>query len=217
LNAKELIARRIANFFQDGDIVNLGAGLPVLIKDFLRKDITVIVQTENGIIGASTKDPDTPFDRYSTDASEMPIGIINGGSVVDSTMAFGIVRGGHLTATVLGTMQVDQEGSLANWMVPGGKCVGMGGAMDLVAGTKTVIVATEHCTKSGEPKILKKCTYPLTGYRVVSRIVTELAYFEINAEGLLLKELVSGITPEELRAKTEADFHVASDLKEMHI
>lgn len=217
MNSKELIARRIAKEFNDGDLVNLGAGLPGLIGEFLPKDRRIYLQAENGIVGAGPNDPNAPADPFRTDASENPVSIVPGGCIVDSCTGFGLVRGGHLTATVLGTMQVDAEGSIANWMVPGGKFAGMGGAMDLVAGAKRVIVATEHCSKDGKPKILKKCTFPLTGYKVVSTIVTELAYIEVTDEGLVLKEVGPGVTIEEVVAKTEAPLIISPDVCEMVI
>jgi len=215
MNSKELIARRIAKEFKDGDIVNLGAGVPGLVGKFLPKGARIYLQSENGIIGAGPNDLTLPLDHFRTDASENPVSIIPGGSIVDSCTAFGIIRGGHLSATVLGTMQVDAEGSIANWMVPGGKFAGMGGAMDLVVGAKRVFVATEHCSKDGKPKILEKCTFPLTGYRVASAIVTELAYIQVTDEGLVLKEVAPGITVEEVVKKTGAPLIINSDVCEM--
>lgn len=217
MNSKELIARRVAKEFQEGDLVNLGAGLPGMVGEFLPKDKRIYLHAENGIVGTGTNDPSLPPDPFRTDASENPVSIIPGGSIVDSCTGFGLVRGGHLTATVLGTMQVDSEGSIANWMVPGGKFAGMGGAMDLVTGAKRVIVATEHCSKDGSSKILKKCTFPLTGYKVVSTIVTELAYIEVTAEGLVLKEVGPGVTVDEVVAKTEAPLIISPALCEMVI
>lgn len=217
MDSKELIAKRIAKEFQEGDLVNLGAGLPGLIFNFLPKDKRIYIHAENGIVGAGTNDPSLPPDPFRTDAGENPVSIIPGGCIVDSCTGFGLVRGGHLTATVLGTMQVDAEGSIANWMVPGGKFAGMGGAMDLVAGAKKVIVATEHCSKDGKSKILKKCTFPLTGYKVVSTIVTELAYIAVTAEGLVLKELGPGVTIDEVVEKTETPLIISPDIREMVI
>jgi 3-oxoacid CoA-transferase B subunit len=204
MNNKEKIARRVALEFRDGDLVNLGAGLPGLAAQYLDKDITVFMQTENGIVGAGPYDGSEPVDPYRTDASENQVSIVPGGCAVDSCTSFGIIRGGHLQYTVLGTFQVDEEGSLANWIVSGGKFVGMGGAMDLVSGAKTVIVATEHCDKNGNPKILKKCTFPLTGRRCVKTIITELCYLSVTSDGLVMREIAPGVTAEEVIAKTEA-------------
>lgn len=217
MNSKELIARRVAKEFKDGDLVNLGAGLPGLVVNYLPTDITIYLHAENGIVGFGPDDPSLPRDLFRTEASENRVSIIPGGAIVDSCTGFGLVRGGHLTATVLGTMQVDQEGSIANWMVPGGKFAGMGGAMDLVAGAKRVIVATEHCSKDGKSKIMKKCTFPLTGYKVVSTIVTELAYIDVTDEGLVLKEVAPGVTVEEVIEKTEADLIISPNVCEMEI
>ncbi len=217
MNGREIIIRRTAKLFKAGDVINLGAGMPAMVKNYIEPERKVTIISENGIIGVTNREEDAPYDRYSTDASEMPVGIIPGGSLVDSSMMFGLVRGGHVSATVLGAMQVDQEGNLANWYVPGGKVVGMGGAMDLVAGAKKVIVVMDHITKDGSPKILNKCTYPLTGERVVSEIVTNLAYFEITDGTLVLKELAPGVSLEEVAEKTEAAFVVSENLCIMDI
>lgn len=217
MNNREFIARRVAQEFKDGDLVNLGVGIPALVREFIPKDITVYLQAENGIVGIGPDDPSLPRDLFRTDASENFVSIIPGGCIVDSCTGFGLVRGRHLAATVLGTMQVDSEGSIANWMVPGGKVVGMGGAMDLVIGAKRVIVATEHCTKDGEPKILKKCTFPLTGYKVVNTIVTELAYIVVTKKGLVLKEIAPGIKIQEVIEKTDAPLIIDPNLCEMQV
>lgn len=217
MKSREVIAKRIAMEFKDGDLVNLGAGIPGLVVDYLPKDIKVYLHAENGIVGFGPDDPSLPRDLFRTEAAEKRVSIIPGGSIVDSATGFGLVRGGHLTATVLGTMQVDEEGSIANWMVPGGKFAGMGGAMDLVVGAKRVIVATEHCAKDGSPKILKKCNFPLTGYKRVSTIVTELAYIDVTKEGLVLKEVAPGVTVEEVIKKTEAKLIISPELCEMKI
>lgn len=217
MKGRELIARRIAKEFKDGDLVNLGAGVPGLVVNYLSDDITVYLHAENGIVGFGPDDSSLPRDLFRTDAAETRVSIIPGGAIVDAATGFGIVRGGHLTATVLGTMQVDQEGSIANWMVPGGKFAGMGGAMDLVSGAKRVIVATDHCSKDGSPKILEKCTFPLTGYKCVSTIVTDLAYIEVTVEGLVLKEIAPGVTVEEIIKKTGAKLIVSPDVCEMKI
>ena len=215
MNSKELIARRIAREFNSGDLVNLGAGIPGLVSQYLDRSVKIYLHAENGIVGAGPHDPSHPVDPFSTDASEIPVSIIPGGSIVDSCTSFGIIRGGHLTATVLGSMQVDMEGNIANWLVPGGKLAGMGGAMDLVSGAKRVIVAMEHCAKDGSPKILKKCTFPLTGSHVVSTIVTELGYIEVTPTGLVLKEIAPGVSVDEVKAKTDAPLAITPSLIEM--
>jgi acetate CoA/acetoacetate CoA-transferase beta subunit len=215
MNSKELIARRIAQEFKSGDVVNLGAGVPQLVANYLAKDVSVWLHAENGIMGMDKADPTLPPDRYRTDAGEMPVSIRPGGAIIDSAMSFGIIRGGHLDATVLGTMQVDQEGSIANWMVPGGKFAGPGGAMDLVTGARRVIVATEHCSKDGKPKILETCTFPLTGYQVVDSIFSELAFIKITDDGLLLMETAPGVSVDDVKSRTGAPLAVAADVHEM--
>jgi 3-oxoacid CoA-transferase B subunit len=215
MTSKEKIARRVALEFTDGDLVNLGAGLPGLVTQYLDKSKTIYIHAENGIVGAGPNDESEPPDPFRTDAGENPVSIVPGGAIVDSCTSFGIIRGGHLACTVLGTLQVDSEGTIANWLIPGGKIVGMGGAMDLVAGAKRVIVATEHCDKNGNPKILKKCTFPVTGSKVVDLIVTELCCIKVSPQGLVLKETAPGVTVEEVRQKTGAPLTVDKDLCEM--
>lgn len=205
MNAREIIPQRIAMEFKDGMLVNLGVGIPTLIPSYLPEGVRVWLESENGIIGFGAPAKPGEEDKYFVDASKSFTTILPGGCVFDSSMSFGIIRGGHLDFTILGALQVDQEGDLANWIVPGGKLAGMGGAMDLVTGAKKVIVATEHCSKDGNPKILKKCTFPLTGIKVVDLIVTELAVMEVTDKGLLLKELAPGVTVEEVVSKTDAD------------
>lgn len=217
MTTKEIIAKRVAQEFEDGDLVNLGVGIPELCSNFIPEGKTVFFHAENGIIGVCPQPEDEEPQKYRFDAGENFCGILPGGCTFDSATSFGIVRGGHLAATVLGTMQVDEEGSIANWMVPGGKMAGMGGAMDLVVGAKKVIVATQHCSKDGKSKILPKCTFPLTGYKLVSMIVTEIAVIDVTPEGLVLREVAPGITPEEVQAKTEARLIIPENVKVMDI
>lgn len=221
LSIKERIAKRAAAEFNDGDLVNLGAGLPLLCVKFIEKGKDVYLHAENGIIGSEalseSDDKAEYIKNYLFDAGENPIKLLPEACIIDSVTGFGIARGGHLAATVLGAMQVDQKGNLANWMVPGGKFAGMGGAMDLVVGARKVIIATEHCSKDGKPKILKKCTFPLTGSEVVDLIITELAVFQVSKDGLMLLEIEPNITIDELKEKTDADFKVSENLKIMEI
>ena len=202
--SRERIAKRVARFFRNGDLVNLGIGLPTLVANYLPEGLEIEFQSENGMIGLGSAPAPGEEDKDITNAGAQPATVAKGGSCFDSAMSFAVIRGGHVDATVLGALEVDQEGSLANWIVPGKLVPGMGGAMDLVAGASMVIVAMEHCTKSGAPKILKKCTLPLTAYRKVNYIVTELAVLQVVPEGLLLLETAPGVTPEEVQNKTEA-------------
>lgn len=217
LSAKDRIAKRIAQDFKDGQLVNLGVGAPGLVPKYLPEGVEVWLQAENGIIGGGPPAPAGEEDKYFVDASKLYCTILPGGCTFDSAMSFGLIRGGHLDYTVLGALQVDQEGNLANWIVPGGKLAGMGGAMDLVAGAKKVIVATEHTSRDGKSKILKKCTFPLTGAKVVDYIVTEIAYMQVTKEGLVLKEIAPDVTVEEVIAKTEAELIIDENLKTMNI
>jgi len=214
VNSKEFVARRIAKIIDSNTMVNLGAGLPALVSNYLPENVDVFFQAENGIVGCTGIGAGGAA-QYEIDAGGAPCAIRVGGAMVDSLTSFGLIRGGHLDVTVLGAMQVDAEGSLANWIVPGGKFTGMGGAMDLVAGARKVIVATEHCSKDGSPKILGKCTFPLTGHRVVSLIVTELAVIQVTDKGLLMTEIAPGIAIEEVRQKTGAPLLISDSLCEM--
>ncbi|MGL5513698.1 MAG: 3-oxoacid CoA-transferase subunit B, partial [Sporomusa sp.] len=181
MDIKTIIAKRVALEFKDGDVVNLGIGIPTLAAEFIPPSVHITLQSENGFVGlmplAGEVDPDT------VNAGGKPVSIQPGGAVFDSVMSFAIIRGGHVAATVLGALEVDQEGNLANWMVPGKMVPGMGGAMDLVVGAKKVIVAMEHTAKGGKPKILKKCTLPLTAKSEVDLIITNLCVFKVSKEG----------------------------------
>lgn len=213
MDVKTIIAKRVAQEFKDGDVVNLGIGIPTMAADFLPPSVHVILQSENGFVGLmpleGEADPDT------VNAGGKPVSIQTGGAVFDSAMSFAVIRGGHVAATVLGALEVDQEGNLANWMVPGKMVPGMGGAMDLVVGAKKVIVAMEHTAKGGAHKILKKCTLPLTAKNEVDLIVTNLCVFEMTKDGLLLTELAPEVTLEQVREATGADYKVSETLKTM--
>ena len=198
------IARRVAKFLQNGDLVNLGIGLPTLVANYLPEGLEVEFQSENGLIGLGGAPEAGQEDQDITNAGAQPATLAVSAACFDSAMSFAVIRGGHVGVTVLGALEVDQEGNLANWIVPGKMVPGMGGAMDLVAGAKTVIVAMEHCTKAGASKVLKHCTLPLTASRRVKYIVTELAVLKVTEHGLELMETAPGVTPGEVQEKTEA-------------
>lgn len=212
MDAKARIARRVALEMADGDVVNLGIGLPTQVVHYLPTGVEVMVQSENGFVGLGAVGK---AEANLVDAGGQPAGLVPGAAMFDSAMSFALIRGGHIDVTVLGGLEVDQEGNLANWMVPGQRVPGMGGAMDLVTGARKVIVAMEHCTKKGQPKILKQCTLPLTGRQVVDVLVTEFAVFSWGAEGLMLQELASEVTVADVRAKTMAEFLVSPQLQAM--
>jgi acetate CoA/acetoacetate CoA-transferase beta subunit len=202
---REYIARRVAQELKDGDVVNLGIGIPTMVANFVPPEITVIFHSENGFVGIGPSPQVGEEDPDIINAGGQPVTILPGGAFFDSTVAFGIIRGGHLDIAVLGALEVDAQGNLANWAIPGRSGPGMGGAMDLVSGAKRVIVATEHTTKDGRPKIVERCSLPLTGGQIVDLIVSDLGVLEVTPAGLLLKELRPGVTIDELQAKTAAE------------
>ncbi|MBT2727261.1 CoA transferase subunit B [Bacillus sp. ISL-75] len=206
MNPKQVIAARVAKELQDGDVVNLGIGLPTMVPNYLPENVNVILQSENGYIGLGPVDGE--IDPDLVNAGGQPSGINPGGAFFDSLFSFELIRGGHVDVTVLGGLEVDAKGNLANWMVPGKMVPGMGGAMDLVTGAKKVIVAMEHMAKNGSSKIIEQCRLPLTGKGVVDLIVTELAVFRVTAEGLVLEELQDGVELDTVKEKTEAVFTI---------
>ncbi|MBN2219478.1 MAG: CoA transferase subunit B [Kosmotogaceae bacterium] len=214
IDPKERIARRIGRELSDGDLVNLGIGIPTLVSNYIPAGIRVFFQSENGIIGMGPLPEKGMENGDLTNAGGQCVTALPGSAIFDSAMSFSIIRGGHLDVTVLGGLQVDENGILANWMVPGRMVPGMGGAMDLVTGAKRVIVAMTHTSK-GNPKIVKKCSLPITSNRRVDLIVTELAVIEPFPGGLMLKEKASDATVEEIQSLTEARLFVAEDLKDM--
>jgi acetate CoA/acetoacetate CoA-transferase beta subunit len=214
MNEKERIAKRVAKELKPGNIVNLGIGLPTLVSNFVSKDAEIFFQGENGILGIASEISEEISNPNLINAGGKYVDIIPGAMIFDSAFSFALIRGGHIDVTVLGAFQVDQEGHLANWMVPGKVIAGMGGAMDLVTGAKKVIIAMTHTSK-GTPKIIKKCSLPLTSIRRVDLIVTEFSVIEPTDNGLLLKEISPDITLEELKEITEAELIVPDDLKLM--
>lgn len=214
-DTRELIAKNIAAMLRDGDVVNLGIGIPSLVSDYIPDDVEIILHGENGSVGLGPAPQAGSEDKDLVNASGAPTTLVTGAVCFDSATSFGLIRGGHLDATVLGGLEVDERGNLANWIIPGKFSVGMGGAMDLVAGAKKVIVAMEHTAKDGSPKILKKCTLPLTGEGVVTTIVTELGIIDVTPRGLRLKALAPGATVEKIRSKTEAELLIPDVIETM--
>ncbi len=213
---REVIARRAAKEIKDGYVVNLGIGMPTMVPNYLPKGVDVTFQSENGLLGLGPTPAEGEEDRYLTNAGGMYITAMPGAATFDSATSFGIIRGGHVDLTILGALQVDEKGNLANWMIPGKMVPGMGGAMDLVSGAKKVIIAMEH-TARGNIKIFKECNLPLTAAGQVDLIITEMGVMEITEEGILLTELHPEFTVEDIQNVTDAKLIISPDLKEMNI
>ncbi|OKP93360.1 3-oxoacid CoA-transferase subunit B [Paenibacillus sp. P32E] len=214
MNNREFIVRRIAQEFKDGDVVNLGVGMPTMAVDYIPDNVHIMLQAENGILGVGPKATKVQESIDCIDSGGSYVTTMTGACYFDSAVSFSIIRGGHVDITVLGALEVDENGNLASWMIPGKKVPGMGGAMDLVVGAKRVIIAMEHVNKDGEPKILKNCKLPLTAVNVVKTIVTEMAVIDvIPGKGLMLSEIAPGLSVEDVQKATGAELLVSPTLK----
>ncbi len=208
---KDVIAKRIARMFHSGDVVNLGIGLPTLVGNYVPEGVTVVLQSENGLIGLGPKPEPGQEDKDLTNAGAQPVTILPGGAFFDSATSFGIIRGGHVDYTVLGVLEVDQEGNLANYKIPGKMVPGMGGAMDLVAGSRVVVAATTHLEKSGASKLKRRCALPLTAAGEVDFVVTDVGFFQVLGGRFHLKEWFEPYDPEWIMAHTDVDLVVDDD------
>ena len=216
-NGREMIARRVAKEFKDGDIVNLGIGLPTMVANYLPEGVEILLHSENGFIGIGQAPLPGQEDKDLINAGNQFVTTVPGACFFDSATAFAIVRGGHIDATVLGTFEVDQEGNIANYVIPGKMMPGMGGAMDMVVGAKRVIIASEHLNKNGNSKILKKCRLPLTAVGEADLIITDMAVIERTDQGLILREIAPGLTIEDVVKNTEAELIINESVKTMEV
>ena len=214
---KTQIARRIAQEFQDGMYVNLGIGIPTLAANYLPDGVDIILQSENGMLGIGPFPTEAEVDADLINAGKQTVTLATGGSYFDSALSFGMIRAGRVDLTVLGAMEVADNGDIANWKIPGKMVKGMGGAMDLVASAKNIIVAMQHTDKSGNSKLLKKCTLPITGLRCVKKIVSDLGVFEITPDGFKCLEYAPDVTIDEIKAKTEGRLDIADDVHEIKL